>query len=104
MGIPRSKLVDIGNVLVVGVAVGFAGGFFFAKRIHRVDGRSHVMEYVGDDRRVDLAEGGAFEITYPHPYTNPPELRVLTDEMNFAVKYEILDQRNDGFRINIERG
>src|SRR5687767_2202678 len=97
----RSKLVDISNILVVGIAIGFVCGYFFARRIHHSDGQSHVLEYVGEARHVDLSTEGSFEVTYSQPYTNPPELQILTEEMNRAFDYEILEQRNDGFRIKI---
>ena len=100
----RSKLVDVGNILVVGIAIGFGCGYFFARRIHHSDGQSHVLEYVGEARHVDLSTEGSFEVAYSQPYTNPPELHILTEEMNRVLDYEILEQRIDGFRIKIGRG
>jgi hypothetical protein len=47
----------------------------------------------------EFAGPGIYEVSYPHPYSSPPELTWLTRPQG----YRMLDERADGFRMEVTR-
>ena len=96
---PKAQLLF---VFLAGLATGIGIGWFSAPRAQtEVDAR-HIVEYVSEARHVNFASDvREFDVHYPHTYKQPPELTILTEEMNHGFDYQLVDQRADGFRIKI---
>ena len=87
---------------VVGLATGFGLGYYSAPRSQPITPTSLVQEYVGEARHVNFAsDASEFNVQFPAAYIDPPELTILTEEMNRGFDYQLVEQRRDGFRIKI---
>ena len=90
---------------LLGVAVGFGLGFYVAPRGPLALPRGAVEEYIGEARHVFFgSDAREFDVRYPAAYVDPPELTVLTEQMNWVADYQLTEQRRDGFRIKIGSG
>ncbi len=89
--------------LVVGLALGFGLGRYSAPRgAPGPPGEtSRTREYTGEARHVNFTTAEPFDVYYPEPYVRPPELRILTEEMRRGFDYTLVEQRADGFKIQI---
>jgi hypothetical protein len=89
-------------VFVIGLAAGFGLGFYAAPQMQPRADATRVQEFVGEARHVNFASDALeFEVHYPAAYVDPPELTILTEEMNHGFDYQLVEQRRDGFRIKI---
>jgi hypothetical protein len=85
--------------------VGFGLGFYAAPRGQPNAPPGAAQEYIGEARHVYLgSDAHEFDVRYPVAYVDPPELTVLTEQMNWISDYQLIEQRRDGFRIKLGSG
>jgi hypothetical protein len=78
--------------LVIGIAIGFAAGWFLR-------GRS-TPELVSQEGTVTLFDGEEKDVFYPRPYANPPALDIDTSIGSLT----LTEQRANGFKIRAKPG
>ena len=98
----RSRYWLLTGYTLLVLAAGLSIGYYAARQGSQGTTASPIREYVGEARHVNFASDALeFDVQYPGAYVNPPELTILTEEMNHGFVYQLIEQRRDGFRIKI---
>jgi hypothetical protein len=98
--------------LAVGLGLAFAGGYWLGRTNSRPGGAENSGPRPGFPAAADdglLAQVGLmqhvtevskeYQVFYPRPYAAPPEITINTYPPE---RYELIEQRKDGFRIRFK--